>query len=70
MLISNLWVESGLVNGSMGTVKAICYQNGGPPSLPLAIMVHFDCYSGPTLVDGSVPKVLDHLHHQSYFYLH
>ena len=41
----------------MGTVKAICYQNGGPPSLPLAVMVRFDSYSGPTLSDGSVPIV-------------
>lgn len=57
MLISNLWVESGLVNGSMGTVQAICYPTGGPPSLPTAVMVRFDSYSGPTLPDGSVPIV-------------
>ena len=31
MLISNLWVEAGLVNGAMGTVKAICYSSGEPP---------------------------------------
>ena len=55
MLISNLWVEVGLVNGAIGTVKAICYQNGGPPDLPLAVIVMFDKYCGPTLHDGTVP---------------
>ena len=39
MLISNLWVEVGLVNGAIGIVKAICYQNGGPCDLSLAVMV-------------------------------
>ena len=57
MLISNLWVETGLVNGAMGTVKAIFYQREGPPDLPLAVMIKFDCYSGPTLHDGSVPII-------------
>ena len=50
MLISNLWVDVGLVNGAMGTIKAICYHNGGPPDLPLAVMVLFDKYHGPTSV--------------------
>ncbi len=57
MLTSNLWVEMGLVNGAMGTVHAICYRRGGPPDLPVAVMVHFDTYSGPTFQDGSVPIV-------------
>ena len=57
MLTSNLWTDAGLVNGAMGTVQAICYQSGGPPSLPLAVMVRFDKYWGPTLHDGSVPIV-------------
>ena len=57
MLTSNLWVETGLVNGAMGTVVAICYLSGGPPELPLAVMVRFDKYSGPTLHDGSVPII-------------
>lgn len=56
MLASNLWVEAGLVNGSMGTVTAICYKSGqAPPSLPVSIMIHFDSYSGPTYPDGTVP---------------
>ncbi len=45
MLHSNLWVDVGLVNGAMGTIAAICYRSGGPPDLPVAVMVHFDKYS-------------------------
>ena len=52
MLTSNLWVDVGLVKG---TVQAICYRTGGPPDLPIAVMVCFDSYSGPTLHDGTVP---------------
>ena len=49
-------VDMGLVNGVMGTVQAICYKNGqAPPSLPVAVTVLFDHYSGPTLLDGTVP---------------
>ena len=55
MLTSNLWVDVGLVNGAMGTIQDICYLTGGPPDLPIAVMVHFDSYSGPTLYDGTVP---------------
>ena len=55
MLTSNLWVDVGLVNGAMGTVQAICYRGVGPPDLPIAVMVHFDRYSGPTLHDGTLP---------------
>ena len=39
----------------MGTIQAICYRTGGPPDLPIAVMVHFDSYSGPTLHDGTAP---------------
>ena len=55
MLTSNPWVEVGLVNGAMGTIESICYRNGGPPDLLLAVMVKFDHYTGPTLHDGTVP---------------
>ena len=58
MLTSNLWVEMRLVNGSMGTVVAICYRSGeAPPSLPLAVTTNFDSYRGPTLADGTVPII-------------
>ena len=55
MLTSNLWTDVGLVNGAMGTIQAICYRSGGPPGLPVAVMVRFDHYIGPTLHDGTVP---------------
>lgn len=42
MLTSNLWMDTGLINGAMGTVQAICYKSGGPPDLPVAVMVSFD----------------------------
>lgn len=56
MLSANLWVETGLVNGALGTAVAICYESGKhPPDLPVAVNVKFDSYSGPTLPDGTVP---------------
>ena len=55
LLTSNLWVDVGLVNGAMGTIQAICCHTGGPPDLPIAVMVRFDSYSGPALHDGTVP---------------
>ena len=57
MLISNLWTDVGLVNGAMGTIQAICYRSGGPPDLPVAVMVCFDHYIGPTLHDGTVQSL-------------
>ena len=59
MLTANLWVQAGLVNGAMGTVVAICYdQAGGSPlNLPVAVTVRFDSYCGPTLPDGTVPII-------------
>ena len=36
------------MNSSMGTVAGILYRSGGPPDLPVAVMVQFDKYSGPT----------------------
>ena len=42
----------------MGTVDAICYRTGGPPDVPLALMVKFDNYSGPTFHgQGTVPII-------------
>ena len=33
---------------------SICYQEGGPLALPLAVMVKFDNYTGPVLFDNTV----------------
>ena len=50
MLTSNLWTETGLVNGSMGTVQDILFEEEeGPPALPKAVFVKFDKYNGPTI---------------------
>ena len=56
MLCANLWIEVELVNGALGTVVVICYESDQcPPCLPIAVMVRFDSYTGPTLPDGTVP---------------
>ena len=55
MLTSNLWVDAVCLNGAMETVQGICYRTGGPPDLPIAVMVHFYSYSGPTFHNSTVP---------------
>ena len=49
MLTDNIWVENGLVNGSMGTVKDIVWNEGqgSIKDMPTAIMVEVDDYDGP-----------------------
>lgn len=49
MLTANLWTEMGLVNGSMGAVHDIMWENGQDPSsmMPSIILIKFDEYSGP-----------------------
>ena len=42
-------------SGPVADVHAICYRTGGPPDLPIAVMVRFDSYSGHTFPDGTVP---------------
>ena len=49
LLTSNLWVEAGLVNGAMGTVRGFVWPEGGRPgaketekSMPLCVVVEFD----------------------------
>src|SRR2546421_7343776 len=50
MLRTNLWTEAGLVNGSVGTIQEVIFEeNQEPPSLPIAIMVEFDNYSSPAM---------------------
>ncbi|PAA66337.1 hypothetical protein BOX15_Mlig004509g1 [Macrostomum lignano] len=51
MLTRNLSVRNGLVNGSVGTVRGICYAPGrqSPKDWPDCIWVEFDNYSGPAM---------------------
>lgn len=56
MLRKNLWTKGGLVNGSQGIVHGIIYAEGQQsPDIPSYILVKFDKYNGPTLVDGLFP---------------
>ena len=53
MLRVNLFTPKGLVNGSIGTVKDIIYDNGkGPDSLPKCVVVEFENYTGEELIPG------------------
>ena len=54
MLTRNLWTETGLVNGSLGTVQKIVYQkNHRPPVLPSVVIVQFEKYTGPSCMSSS-----------------
>lgn len=51
MLRTNMCIESGLVNGAIGTVWDILFEeNQGPPLLPVAVFVEFDTYNGPAII--------------------
>ncbi|XP_034250933.1 ATP-dependent DNA helicase PIF7-like [Thrips palmi] len=49
MLRTNLWLKKSLVNGSMGTVIDLLYEDGksSPNDLPSVVMIKFDEYNGP-----------------------
>ena len=56
ILTSNLWIEAGLVNGAVGTVRALLYALASkPPELPSFVVVDFLHYKGPPW-DPSNPK--------------
>ena len=58
LLKSKLWQEAGLVNGADGVVKRIIYKPGNaPPQLPDCVLVHFDHYEGPPLIQDE-PKLI------------
>ena len=50
MLTMNLWPSVGLCNGTTGIVVDIIYPaNHHPPDLPIAVIVKFDNYTGPSI---------------------
>lgn len=50
MLTMNLWTDVGLCNGATGFVVDFIYANNQqPPDLPIAVIVKFDDYAGPSL---------------------
>ena len=49
MLVANLWIQAGLVNGSMGIVQNILFEKEGPPALPTAVFIKFENYNRPTI---------------------
>ena len=58
MLTMNLWPAVGLCNGSTGTVMDIIYTTPHkPPDLPVAVIVKFDNYIGPSLSE-KVPSLV------------
>ena len=49
LLTMNLWVEAGLMNGALGTVRGFVWPRGGDPNsedpksrAPLCVLVEFD----------------------------
>ena len=57
MLTMNLWTDVGLCNGSAGQVVDIIYgSNNNPPDLPIAVIVQFDEYSGPSFLGDQYPE--------------
>lgn len=55
MLRSNLWVSKGLVNGTLGIVHHILYDEHQQPSrdAPSIIICEFPTYTGPGLIPGT-----------------
>ena len=53
MLTMNLWTDVGLCNGATGTVVDFIYAiNQHPPDLPIAVIINFDDYSGPSICNN------------------
>jgi ATP-dependent exoDNAse (exonuclease V) alpha subunit len=53
MLTMNLWSSVGLCNGATGTVVDFIFQNDHrPPALPIAVIVMFEDYRGPSFSEA------------------
>ena len=56
MLTVNLWSTVGLCNGACGKIVDLIYDNDHcAPNLPIAVIVEFDDYSGPSFIE-SIPR--------------
>ncbi len=63
ILIHNINVSFGLINGTRGTVAAVLYVGGGNPShpelrqrMPTALIIDFPAYEGPPFFDSQHPE--------------
>ena len=58
MLTIYLWASVGLCNGATGTIVDIMYAvPRSPPDLPIAVLVKFDDYRGPSFSDDLTSSV-------------
>lgn len=58
MLQTNIWVEGGVTNGTMGTVSEIVFKKGeSPPKLPQFILANLDNYKGPFIRETLFPII-------------
>ncbi|CUS11222.1 unnamed protein product, partial [Tuber aestivum] len=56
MIRRNLWTQHGIVNGSLGTLRGIVWQNQAvDDDLPKFLLVEIDSYTGPPFLE-SAPK--------------
>ena len=59
MLTCNIWQQSGLCNGAIGTIYDILYAEGQKtPDLPIAVTVNFTQYTGPPFLTSKPNCVL------------
>ena len=58
ILTANIWTEAELVNGAIGTIQDILFEDQGPPSLPVAVFIKFDVYERNTITTLKGDKVV------------
>ncbi|RHZ85873.1 hypothetical protein Glove_59g36 [Diversispora epigaea] len=57
-LDAQLLLARGLVNGLMGIVREIVFEeNQGPSSLPITVLIEFDNYTGPAITTAEEDKL-------------